>query len=78
MKFNWKARFKNRAFLVSLFSLLLLFVQQIASIFGVDTTLYNEQLTFIFNTGLSILVLLGIVVDPLTPQISDGERKEEE
>ena len=75
MKINWKARFKNKTFLVALFSLVLLLVQQVSSVFGVDTKIYNDQLTVVFNTVLSVLVLLGIVVDPSTPEISDSEKK---
>ncbi|MEH6940762.1 phage holin [Bacillus sp. JJ722] len=72
MKINWKVRFKNKTFLVALFSLLLLLVQQVASFFGVDTTIYNEQVTDLFNTVLAILVLLGVVVDPTTSSVSDS------
>lgn len=74
MKINWKARFKNKTFLIALFSLVLLLIQQVASVFGYDTTIYNERLTVLFNTVLSVLVLLGIVVDPSTPEISDKEK----
>lgn len=74
MKINWKVRFKHKPFLVALFSVALLLVQQIAAIFGVDTTIYNEQVTTLFNTVLSILVLLGVVIDPTTKDISDSER----
>lgn len=74
MKINWKVRFKHKGFLIALFSLILLLTQQVASVFGVDTTIYNEQLTVLFNTVLSILVLLGIVVDPTTSTVSDSEK----
>ena len=74
MEINWKIRFKHKPFLVSLFSIALLLVQQVASVFGVDTTIYNEQVTTLFNTVLSILVLLGVVIDPTTKDISDSER----
>ena len=72
MRINWKVRFKHKAFLIALFSLLLLFIQQVAAIFGVDTTIYNDQITDLFNTILAILVLLGIVTDPTTASISDS------
>lgn len=74
MKINWKVRFKHKPFLVSLFSIALLLVQQVAAVFGVDTTIYNEQVTTLFNTILSVLVLLGVVIDPTTKDISDSER----
>ena len=73
MKINWKVRFKHKPFLVALFSLVLILVQQIASIFGIDTTIYNEQITILFNTILSILVLLGVVIDPTTEGVKDSE-----
>ena len=74
MKINWKVRFKHKPFLVSLFALVMLLAQQVASFFGVDTTIYNEQATDFFNTVLAILVLLGIVSDPTTEGISDSKQ----
>lgn len=74
MKINWKIRFKHKPFLIALFALLGLLVQQVAAIFGVDTTIYNEQATDLFNTVLAILVLLGIVSDPTTSGVSDSKQ----
>lgn len=74
MKINWKVRVKSKTFLVAAFSLLLLLIQQIGALFGYDTTIYNEQVTDIFNTILAILVLVGIVHDPTTAGLSDSER----
>ena len=74
MKINWKARFKHGPFLTALFSLVLILVQQIASLFGFDTTIYNEQITLIFNTILGIAVLIGVVSDPTTNGVNDSKR----
>ncbi len=74
MKINWKVRFYHKQFLVGAFSLLLLLIQQIAALFGFDTTIYNEQVTDIFNTVLALLVLFGVVSDPTTPGLNDSER----
>lgn len=74
MKINWKVRLYHKPFLVALFSLVLLFAQQVATLFGVDTTIYNEQATNLFNTVLAILVLLGVVSDPTTEGLSDSNR----
>ncbi|WP_342441727.1 phage holin [Lysinibacillus sp. FSL K6-0075] len=74
MKINWKVRLKHKPFLVGAFSLLLLLIQQIAALFGLDTTIYNEQVTDIFNTVLALLVLFGVVSDPTTPGMNDSER----
>ncbi|GGA31579.1 phage holin [Psychrobacillus lasiicapitis] len=74
MKINWKVRFQHRPFIIALFALVMLLVQQVASFFGVDTTLYNDQVTDLFNTVLAILILLGIVSDPTTNGISDSQQ----
>lgn len=75
MKINWGIRFKHKPFLLALFSLVLLLVQQVGAFFGYDLTSgMSEQLTVILNTVLSILVLVGVVVDPTTRGISDSER----
>lgn len=74
MNINWKVRLKNKAFLVSLFALVLILVQQVASVFGFDTTIYNEQATELFNTVLAVLVLLGVIVDPTTKGTNDSVR----
>ena len=72
MKINWKVRFKNKPFLVALFSAVLLLVQQVGALFGVDTTFFNEQVTNIFNAVLYVLVILGVVIDPTTKDVSDS------
>ena len=74
MKINWKVRLRHKPFLIALFALLLLLVQQVAAIFGIDTTIYNEQATDLFNTVLAILVLIGVVIDPTTSGTSDSEQ----
>ncbi len=72
---NWKVRFKQKPFLVSLFSALLLAAQAIGKQFGYDISDdLGNQLTYTFNTILSVLVICGIVVDPTTSGISDSEQ----
>lgn len=75
MKINWKVRFQHRPFLIALFSAFLMLAQQVATAFGLGLTeAFTEQATGIFNTALTILVLLGVVVDPITDGISDSEQ----
>jgi phi LC3 family holin len=70
---NWKVRFRQKSFLVGLFSALLLFAQQIAKLFGYElATTLGDNLTEVFNTILSILTILGVVVDPTTDGVSDS------
>lgn len=74
MKINWKVRLKHKPFLVAAFALLLLLVQQIGSLFGYDTTIYNERVTELFNTVLAFLVLIGVVIDPTTEGTNDSSQ----
>ena len=74
MKINWKVRLQHKPFLVALFALLLLLVQQVAAFFGIDTTIYNEQVTDVFNTVLAILVAIGVVIDPTTTGTGDSNK----
>lgn len=75
MRINWKIRLQHKPFLLALFSLVLLLAQQVAALFGYEiTSMMSEQLTSILNTVLSMLVLMGVVVDPTTQGTSDSER----
>ncbi|MGE7111214.1 phage holin [Lysinibacillus sp. NPDC047702] len=74
MKINWKVRLKHKPFLVAAFALFLLLVQQIGTLFGYDTTIYNERVTELFNTVLAFLVLIGVVVDPTTEGTNDSSQ----
>ena len=75
MRINWKVRFMHKPFLVALFSLILLLAQQVGAFFGFEiTSMMSEQLSTILNTVLSILVLVGVVVDPTTSGVNDSER----
>ena len=72
MKINWKVRLQHKQFWVSLIALILVLANQMASIFNVDITVYNAQITAITETILSILGLLGVIVDPTTKGASDS------
>ncbi|MEY9975817.1 phage holin [Lysinibacillus sp. RC79] len=72
MKINWKVRLQHKQFWVSLIALLIVLANQIAGIFHVDITIYNDQITAISETILSILGLLGIIIDPTTKGTSDS------
>lgn len=72
MKINWKVRLQHKQFWVSLISFLIVLANQMAGIFHVDITIYNDQITAISETILSILALLGIIIDPTTQGASDS------
>ena len=69
-----KKRLKNKPFLVALFAAAMMLLQTILEPIGIDVTLFNETITNIFNAVLAVLIILGVVVDPLTGGISDKEK----
>lgn len=65
-----KARLRNKTFWISMISAIVLLVQQL----GLNVIPGNY--TDVINTVLTILVMLGIVVDTSTPGISDQSKTE--
>ena len=74
MKINWKARFKNKAFLISFIALLVGFVYQILGLFGIIPPISEDSIVNVFTIMLNILGVLGVVVDPTTPGTNDSDR----
>lgn len=72
MNINWKVRLQHKQFWLALIALLIVLANQVAGIFSVDITIYNDQVTAITETVLSILALLGIIIDPTSSGVSDS------
>lgn len=70
-KIDFKKRFTNKTFIVSFVSTIILLLQQL----GLGDYLPNNIMEII-NTILLLLVMLGVVIDPSTSGITDGENKE--
>lgn len=79
---DWSSRVSNKAFWIALVPALILLIQQVAGVFGfvLDFGQLQDQLISIIGTVFAILAILGIVVDPTTPGVSDakGEHVKEE
>lgn len=74
MKINWKARFKNKVFLISFISLLIAFVYQLLGIFDIVPSVSEENIVNGFTIVINILAAVGVVVDPTTAGINDSDR----
>ena len=76
MSINWRVRVKNKAFWVALIPALLLLIQQVCAVVGVqlDFGELQAQLVAIVGTVFAILAILGIVADPTTAGMSDSEQ----
>lgn len=74
MKINWKARFKNKAFVITFITMIIAFVYSILSLFGVVPSVAEDTVTEIITLIVEFLAMLGILVDPTTDGVNDSER----
>lgn len=76
MNINWKVRVKNKAFWLALIPALLLLVQQVCAVVGVQLDFgdLQAQLVAIVGTVFTLLAILGIVADPTTAGMGDSEQ----
>lgn len=73
---NWKVRIKSKLFWVAIIPAILFLISKILILFGIDFdfTQLQSQLLDIVGAVFSVLVLLGIVVDPTTAGATDSEQ----
>lgn len=74
MKINWKARFKNPAFVISFTTLIVTFVYQILGICGIFPSISEHDIVNLITMGVNALAAIGVLVDPTTPGASDSDR----
>lgn len=74
MKINWKARFKNKAFVITFVTLIVTFVYQILGLFGIVPSISESTITNILTIIVNLLATFGVLVDPTTPGTADSER----
>ncbi|PTH70923.1 phage holin [Staphylococcus agnetis] len=72
MNINWKLRFQNKAVLTGLVGAILLFVKQVAELFGFDLSEQLEQISGIIGAILTLLAGIGVIADPTTKGVSDS------
>ena len=73
IKINWKVRFKNKTFLISLGALVISFLYEIFMLFEVVPQLTENELIESLNSFINILAFIGVVVDPTTKGMSDSD-----
>lgn len=76
MKINWLVRIKNKTFWLALIPALLLFAQSVAALLGfsLDLSGVSDKLIAVIEAAFTVLVILGVVVDPTTSGIGDSEQ----
>ena len=73
---NWTVRLKNKTFWLSLIPAVLLLVQVVAAVFGINLDLgdLGNKLLAVVNAAFALLVILGVVNDPTTAGMSDSNQ----
>lgn len=76
MRINWKVRIANKTFWAEIIPAILLVVQLILDLFGVNMDFgeLGNKLVGIVNAVFVVLALMGIVTDPTTKGVSDSDR----
>lgn len=74
MKINWKARFKNKAFVVTFVTLAVTFIYQVLALFGVCPSISEDTIVNVITLGVNLLATMGVLVDPTTNGFSDSDR----
>lgn len=67
---DWQSRLTNKTFWVALVSAVVLLTQQLG------LNIFPDNWADILNTILTILMILGIVIDPTTQGITDKSKED--
>ena len=73
MSINWMLRLKNKPVLSALIAACVIFVFDVAEIFGVAMPMDSSSILEYADLILVALVAMGVVVDPTTQGIGDSE-----
>ena len=74
MKINWKIRLKNKVWLTSFVGVVVGFIYQLLSMFGIVPVISEDNLLELLGMLITLLAGLGIIVDPTTKGVSDSDR----
>lgn len=69
---DWKARLKNKTFVVSMLAAIVAFIYQILGILGLTAPITQDDVMQVILILMNLLVGLGILVNPTTSGITDG------
>lgn len=74
MKINWKVRWKNKNFWLTLIPAVLLLAQVVAAVFGyaLDLGDFGNRLLAVVNALFAVFAILGVVNDPTTEGAGDS------
>lgn len=74
MRINWKVRFKNKTWLWCFASAIIGFAYGILNACGVIPKISQSTLLNIVYQIISVLALMGVIIDPTTQGLDDSKR----
>lgn len=74
MQLNFKARLRNKAFLISFCAVTVEIIYHILSVFGIVPGASEAQIVELSGIIIDALALVGVVVDPTTDGFKDSDR----
>ena len=74
MKINWKVRLRNKPWVAGLIGVIVTFAYDIMAAFEIVPAVDESHVMSLIKTLLTLLVGLGVLVDPTTQGVSDSER----
>ena len=75
-KFDWNSRKRNAAFWTMLVLTIVPFVYQILGILGVVSPISQNEVIVYVGLALNFLIGIGVLMDPTTPGVTDGNNME--
>ena len=73
VKLNMPLRFKNKVTLLAILSLFVRIVIAVLALFAIKPPVSYDAAMGVIKMVLDLLVLLGIIIDPTTPGITDSD-----
>ena len=74
MQINWKVRFQNKTFLAGLISLVVVFIYDLLQLLEIVPTVTQSAVMQVAEGILTILGMVGVIVDPTTAGLSDSKQ----
>lgn len=74
---NWKLRLKNKYTLLALITAAVAFIYCVLGVFGITPVIAQEEVMKGVGAILTLLVTLGVLVDPTTKGMGDSEQAQQ-
>lgn len=74
MNINWKVRFQNKTFLTGLISLVVIFIYDLLQLLEIVPVVTQSAVMQVAEGILTILGMVGVIVDPTTAGLSDSRQ----